>query len=44
MNMKKKLYNQPQIEVVSLQGACGVMKTSIPLGPDPAPKRRAEVF
>jgi len=42
--MKKKLYSIPQTEVVAMEGACNVMRTSIELGPDPAPRRRTQVF
>ena len=43
--MKKKIYSIPQTEVVAMQGLCNVMKTSIDLLPDMAPKRRkTEVF
>ena len=40
----KKQYNIPQTEVVATEGACNVMKTSIDLLPDMAPKRRTQVF
>ena len=42
----KKQYIFPQTEVLTMVGACNLMKTSIELGPDPssAPKRRVEVF
>ena len=39
--MKKKLYSIPQIEVVIMTGFCNVMKTSIDLLPDMAPRRRS---
>ena len=49
--MEKKLYSMPQTEVVSMTGVCNVMKTSIDLLPDMAPKHftgpkthRTEVF
>lgn len=41
--MEKKLYSIPQTEVVAMAGTCNVMKTSIDLLPDMAPKR-TQVF
>ena len=41
----KKTYSIPQTEVVAMEGSCNIMKTSIDLLPDMAPKRReTEVF
>jgi hypothetical protein len=42
----KKQYIFPQTEVLTMVGACNLMKTSIDPAPDPssAPKRRVEVF
>ena len=43
--MEKKLYICPQTEVALTTGAYTIMKTSIELLPDMAPKRRkTEVF
>lgn len=42
--MKKRIYSMPQIEVVTMEGSCNIMKTSIELLPDMAPKRRTDVF
>ena len=42
--MEKKIYNIPQTEVVAMQGLCNVMRTSIDPLPDPAPRRRTQVF
>ena len=43
--MEKKLYSIPQTEVTAMAGTCNIMKTSIDLLPDMAPKRRkTEVF
>ena len=42
----KKQYIFPQTEVLTMVGACNLMKTSIDPALDPglAPKRRVEVF
>ena len=43
--MKKKIYSIPHTEVAVMAGTCNIMKTSIDLLPDMAPKRRTdEVF
>ena len=43
--MKKKQYIAPLSEVAVMAGTCNIMKTSIDLLPDMAPKRRTtEVF
>jgi hypothetical protein len=43
--MTKKIYSIPQTEVVAMNGACNIMKTSLDLLPDMAPRRRgADVF
>ena len=43
--MKKKIYSIPHTEVAAMEGTCNIMKTSIDLLPDMAPKRRTdEVF
>ena len=43
--MKKKIYSIPQTEVAAMAGTCNIMKTSIDLLPDMAPKRHTtEVF
>ena len=43
--MKKKQYILPHTEVTAMAGTCNIMKTSIDLLPDMAPKRRTtEVF
>lgn len=36
----KKQYIFPQTEVLTMVGACNLMKTSIDPAPDPAPARR----
>lgn len=43
--MKKKQYISPHTEVAAMAGTCNIMKTSIDLLPDMAPKRRTtDVF
>ena len=42
--MEKKRYSTPQTEVTAMAGTCNIMKTSIDLLPDMAPKRRTQVF
>ena len=40
--MKKKQYISPHTEVTAMAGTCNIMKTSIDLLPDMAPKRRTK--
>ena len=42
--MEKKIYSIPHTEVAAMAGTCNIMKTSIELGPDPAPERREPKF
>ena len=42
--MEKKLYITPLVEAMPMEAIGAIMKTSIDPAPDPAPKRRVEVF
>jgi hypothetical protein len=42
--MEKKLYITPLVEAMLMEAIGAIMKTSIELGPDPAPERREPKF